>query len=175
LHACVGVAGETGELRQASSRPNLKEECGDTEFYIEAAWQMVTNPVKADRLQMVEDFQHIAMSDIRGMYVTFGNVLDNIHSLGADILDHAKKVWAYEDGNRDEKIGPLLCLLEYNLLRLYEFIGTTRSEIKAENMAKLAKRYATSSYSNEQALARADKDPMAGRNFIGQKTASANN
>lgn len=177
LHACIGIAGETGELRMSTKRDgdnSIFEECGDLEFYIEAAWQAVVSP-KVNRLEMVSKFQVIAENEVRVTHVNIGNVMDNIHSVGADILDHAKKVWVYEDGNRDEKIGTLLCVLEFNLLKLYELLGTTRADIRAQNMAKLGKRYATKQYSNEQALARADKDPMEGRSFIGQHATSANN
>lgn len=174
LHACIGIAGETGELRMACTRPDIFEESGDLEFYIEGAWQAMQASV-VDRLKMVSNFQFIAESDVRATHVNIGNLMDNIHSVGADILDHAKKVWVYEDGNRDEQIATLLCILEYNLLRLYELLGTTRTEIRALNMTKLGKRYSSKQYSNEQALARKDKDPMEGRNFIGQHATSANN
>lgn len=155
LHAAVGIAGESGELRQATSRKNLIEECGDIEFYIEAAWQQMGGNERNERAR---DF--LFVSD-----ATVGSVIDRIHTIGADILDHAKKVWVYQGskGNRDNAISLELVQLEVTLDVFYKLIGTDRSSVQVMNQNKLlgnaeiAGRYASGKYSDEQALARADK------------------
>lgn len=47
--------------------------------------------------------------------------------------------------------------LEFSLQMAYNLTGFTREEAQAHNRAKLAKRYASGSYSNKQAQDRADK------------------
>lgn len=190
LHAAVGIAGETGEIREANNRSNLIEECGDMEFYLEAAWQSMAQPIsRMDGISKLEAELSESV-DPRMKAITPGSVVNNLHSISCDILDHAKKVWVYEDGNRDGVLGILLLKLEYNLSRLYEFHSLTREYVRRCNQDKLLGnekirgRYATGTYSNEQALARADKaryEPDGeqhtdhatasgnGRNFIGSK------
>lgn len=170
MHAAIGIAGEATEISCADTRKNLFEECGDMEFYIEAAWQSMKLVVN----QSVRDITVLAASeDSRIVNVNIFNVFTHINSLSGDILDHAKKIWVYEDGNRDQVIAKLLVALEYNLAKLYEFMGITRDEIHVINQDKLlgnpkvAGRYASGKYSNEQALARADKEQETVRNFIG--------
>ena len=46
MHAAIGMAGESAELRTATGRKNLLEECGDIEFYMEAAWLQLPSPVR---------------------------------------------------------------------------------------------------------------------------------
>lgn len=156
LHAAVGIAGESGELRAGHDRKNLIEECGDIEFYIEAAWQSTIAMNYADGMELLR-----MNKDNRAFAKALPEAIDNVHTLGCDILDHAKKVWVYEDGNRDEKIAPLLVALQHNLSVIYEFIGTDSAKVQDANMAKLLTgknaRYASGTYSNDQALARADK------------------
>ena len=165
LHAAIGIAGESAEINCADTRKNLFEECGDMEFYIEAAWQSM-GLVLNQHLRNVTVYR--ASEDIRVANITVSNVLDHIHTLSGDFLDQAKKVWVYEDGNRDATLAKLLIGLEFNLSKLYEFYGTTREEIQAFNQDKLLGnekirgRYATGKYSNDQALARADKETHLG-------------
>jgi hypothetical protein len=169
LHAAIGIAGETGELRQATTRKNQLEELSDIEFYLEAAWQQV-------------DMTRETAKSEYGMYiigvgVDAGSALDYIHIEACEILDHAKKVWVYGSGNRDEHIIPHLVALESHLADYYELIGTSREQILQINQDKLlgnekiAGRYATGKYSDEQALARADKVEEEGtkRSFLGQR------
>lgn len=156
LHAAVGIAGESGELRSAVDRENILEECGDLEFYIEAAWQQLTT------VGRIAPFGVVSMA--------FAEIVDWIHLDACELLDHAKKVWVYEDGNRDEVISHFLRKLEGDLNTLYHFLGTTREDVQGLNQAKLMVRYSSGTYSNEQALARADKaEEASGRNFIGKQ------
>lgn len=163
MHAAIGIAGETGELKQADNRKNFLEECGDMEFYIEAAWQQI-----AER----KDLENGAVSFQESLFtnVNMGNVLGRIHLTASELLDHAKKCWVYEDGNRDDAIAVHLQVLSYLLQRMYEMTGTSREEVRGLNQVKLMKRYSSGTYSNQQALARADKVEEAGatRNFIGK-------
>lgn len=156
LHAAVGIAGESGELRCAVDRENILEECGDIEFYIEAAWQQITT------VQRTEPFDVVGLA--------YAEIVDWIHIDACELLDHAKKVWVYEDGNRDEVISHFLRKLEADLTFLYHFLGTTREAVQGLNQAKLMVRYSSGTYSNAQALARADKaEEASGRNFIGKQ------
>lgn len=89
-----------------------------------------------------------------------------------EILDLSKKVWVYEKPldifHLLEELGDLRFYYQavLNMLRL------TDADIVALNMNKLAKRYASGKYSNEQANARADK--AEGRKFIGSDPVSSN-
>jgi hypothetical protein len=152
LHAAIGLAGESGELRSAESRDNLREECGDMEFYLEAL-----------ELQLAAGYQGIYdVQDSRLRHITLGNVLDNVHTLSSDILDLAKKAWVYKD--REVKwleLYSLSATMRRNLDVLYELTGFTQSAIRYNNQCKLIGdkgRYKSGKYSNEAALAREDKN-----------------
>ena len=166
MHAAIGIAGESGELRTASGRAHVLEECGDLEFYIEAGWQELS---AAGRMKMQGGLWP------SGNAPTLGNVIDDIHVYGSALLDTAKKVWVYggAKGDRDSRLAALLSGLELLMLALYSYTGTTRIEVMKLNMAKLLGtnetqgRYATGQYSDEQALARADKaEPASDRKFM---------
>jgi hypothetical protein len=175
MHAAIGIIGESGELRTCSSRKDIVEESGDLEFYVEAAWQQVKYATRETYFQSYANDNLL----LHCGEITLGNVLDKIHVSSSLVLNHAKKIWVYEDGSRDADIVIHLCHIEVFLLSLYEMIGITRQEIRTANQDKLLGnekirgRYMTGVYSNEQALARADKveaeSCAASRSFIGQK------
>jgi hypothetical protein len=155
MHAAIGIAGESGEIRTAFTRKNLEEEFGDTEFYVEAAWQ-----------ELPKDLRGEVPGLERWVSPAFGDIVDELHSLSSEILDHAKKVWVYggAKGNRDKQISDLLIKYEQTLVTAYEFLGFDRNVIKYDNMLKLlvgkngvAARYQSGNYSDAEALARADK------------------
>jgi hypothetical protein len=169
MHAAIGIAGESGELREVTDRKNFFEEAGDTEFYIEAAWQSIT---QGDRLTYTAAFVQNILPTVQT--VTLGDVLDDIHVISCHILDAAKKVWVHEDGNRDHIIAPRLCQLEYRMRKAYELMGINRQDVLDANQDKLLGtkdqpgRYESGTYSDAQALARADKVRGATREFIGK-------
>lgn len=78
-----------------------------------------------------------------------------------ELLDAVKKHWAYDKpldrANVIEELGDL----EFYTAALRMLIGASRTEVLSANVAKLSVRYASGSYSNEQAQARADKGYLA--------------
>lgn len=78
---------------------------------------------------------------------------------GGEILDVAKKVWVYNKpldvAHMIEELGDLRFYYQ-SMLALFSL---TDEQIVAANMVKLRKRYADGKYSDNQANARADKQP----------------
>lgn len=74
-----------------------------------------------------------------------------------ELLDAIKKHWAYgkqlDIVNVIEELGDL----EFYMQALRNSLGLSRDEIIRGNIAKLSTRYASLSYSDAQAIARADK------------------
>lgn len=154
LHMAIGMSGEHGEMMQAGSRENFLEECGDLEFYFEGLSQCLKKGY--DGIFNVDD--------PRNLRITLGNVHYNLQTLTADILDLCKKPWVYN--TREPKyleLYDLMFTLRNNLLFLYKVSGTNLDEIIFGNQVKLKGtpdqkgRYASGTYSDEQAQARADK------------------
>ncbi len=75
-----------------------------------------------------------------------------------ELLDAVKKVAIYnkpiDRANVVEELGDL----EFYMQGLRDGLGITREEVLEANIAKLSKRYASLSYSNDAAQARADKE-----------------
>lgn len=173
MHAAVGMAGESAELRTATGRKNLLEECGDIEFYMEAAWLQLPSPVR-------DKYQGMMLAECN---LQFGSMVDAVHEHSGNLLDYAKKVWVYggAKGDRDDHIASELHKLCAIMNSIYTMIGTTIEEVRYGNQVKLLGtaeekgRYASGTYSDEQARARADKigeaAPVIERKFFGQKQA----
>jgi NTP pyrophosphatase (non-canonical NTP hydrolase) len=74
-----------------------------------------------------------------------------------ELLDAVKKFTIYgktlDMANMIEELGDL----EFYLRRVRQIIGVSHSEVLIANMQKLGERYSSGSYSDEQAIARADK------------------
>lgn len=155
MHAAIGMAGESAELRTATGRKNVLEECGDFEFYMEAAWLQLPSAVQ-DR------YQGMMLAECN---LQFGSMVDAIHEHSGNLLDYAKKVWVYggAKGDRDDHIASELHKLRSIMNAMYAMIGTDKAEVCYGNQVKLLGtaeekgRYASGVYSDEQALARADK------------------
>ncbi|WBQ35303.1 hypothetical protein [Pseudomonas phage pPA-3099-2aT.3] len=85
-----------------------------------------------------------------------------------ELLDAIKKAAIYrkpiDRANVIEELGDL----EFYMEGLRQGLGITREETIEANIAKLSKRYSSGSYSDKHAQERADKNPAADRNFIGQ-------
>lgn len=172
MHAAIGMAGESAELRTATGRKNLLEECGDIEFYMEAAWLQLPPSVQ-------EHYQGMILAECN---LQFGAMVDAVHEHSGNLLDFAKKVWVYggAKGDRDDHIGAELHRMRAVMNSIYEMVGTNAEEVRYGNQVKLLGtpeekgRYASGVYSDEQALARADKAEEqqvgADRKFFGKKS-----
>jgi len=75
-----------------------------------------------------------------------------------ELLDAVKKHWAYEKPLDRENVIEELGDLEFYMQALRNNIGVPRSFIIQKNQEKLSKRYASLHYSNQAAVARADKN-----------------
>lgn len=76
-----------------------------------------------------------------------------------ELLDAIKKHWAYGKKLDVENVIEELGDLEFYMQALRNEIGVSRDTIIQRNIEKLSKRYASGSYSDAQAQARADKEP----------------
>ena len=140
LNAChigLGLAGELGELCEAGA--NLVEEYGDFEFYLQAA------------------LLHYGLT--RSECVTgTSRINDNMftYKLG-QLIDCIKKEYIYNKQRELSKIKDALGYLYYYLSDYYGIVNTTRQKILQQNATKLQIRYAAMQYSDDAAIARADK------------------
>jgi hypothetical protein len=162
MHAAVGMSGEAGELLCVNNRKNILEECGDLEFYMEAADQ-----------QMENHTQHEVIFDHRASNLQLGNVLQNIVTLTSDFLDGVKKAWVYGKSPDFDKLHSVMAMLRMNLDFLYSVIGTDFPEVLELNQIKLIGpegRFRSGFYSDSEAVERNDKvGKPSNRSFIGQK------
>lgn len=80
---------------------------------------------------------------------------------GGEALDAAKKHWAYgkelDEENLKEELGDAI----FYIVAACNLMGWTLAEVMEANVVKLSKRYPQGVYSNEQAIARADKQGFA--------------
>lgn len=151
MHAAVGIAGESGELRESYSHTNSLKECGDMMFYIEAMRQRLPPVAQVGELSEVVESPHNLVGQATAM--------DNVHILSCRILDFAKKSWVYKKDVDYFQLHIDLYLLELNLnFLITEVYGSDVETVKRMNQEKLLNgRYKTGSYSDEQARVRADE------------------
>lgn len=138
LHMAIGIMGEVVEFESAPNHDNVLEELGDICFFLEGIRQIIKVP----------DDQY---SDI--------DPVSLIHD-SAELLDLVKKVCIYNK--------PLLSVLPGIVRQIATvdklltdsiiYYRLTENQVVEANMAKLQKRYASGSYSNKQAIERADKN-----------------
>jgi hypothetical protein len=139
MHAAVGVLGEVLEMRDATSWENLIEECGDIEFYLEAAFIVLRGE-----------------ADPQAEYTPLGPRLDDILTRATLFHDRAKKYWVYSKPiDRVEELRRLSCLARA-LGEFYAIRGLSTGTVRYANMEKLTKRYPVA-YTDELAEARLDK------------------
>ncbi len=144
--------------QQAAIRETVQGIANRLEFgHLPAYPQFVTNLFKDGETAAIE--LHHATTGIAGE--------------AGEILDLSKKVWVYE-----KPLDLFHLIEELGDLRFYyqavlNMLDMTDEQIVATNMNKLAKRYASGTYSNEQANARADK--AHGRKFIGSDNIPSSN
>lgn len=88
-----------------------------------------------------------------------------------ELLDATKKVWIYGKPVDVEHIIEEMGDLRWYYQSMLNMIGLTDEDIQAANTVKLMKRYPEGVYSNEQAIARADKVAQPEpRKFFGMPT-----
>ena len=170
LHAAIGMAGESGELREATDRKNVLEELGDLTFYAVAARLYLNQYVSGDMP---------SFPPISGWNETVNKPLcvslDDLHVVTSAFLDQSKKLWIYNRKITDKMALDNLCdylhSVESCIVRIERHYGFTKADTHLANKIKLLGtpeqkgRYASGQYSDEQALARADKTEQGGEHF----------
>lgn len=136
LHMAVGIMGEVVELAFAPTYENVREELGDTEFYVAG---------------MLLDEEFAAATE--GLQV---EVFDScVLKSAGNLLDQVKKYVVYNKDNIQD-VAKAFAQFCYDLNEHYEEVEISRDEVREENVAKLTKRYANG-YSDKAAQERADK------------------
>lgn len=137
LHMAIGIMGEVVELQEAKSDDNFIEELGDICFFVEGIRQIINVP----------DDQYADVSPVSLIWDA------------SELLDLVKKGCIYNKPWTSVLPGIVkqIATIEKILHDCIAWHGLTESQVIEANMAKLQKRYASGSYSNKQAIERADK------------------
>lgn len=157
-HGATGVAGEAGELLEAILFPpeagidvvNLREELGDLFFYQEQLVQ---------RTGIILDWDAFHEQS-RNNIISPDAAIQHAASIavhGSQVLDTVKKAALYNKTLDVELLTNQLSALSVSMLTLALMFGLSRGECLSANIIKLSKRYASLSYSDQQAQDRADK------------------
>jgi hypothetical protein len=165
IHMCIGIAGELFELDKAMQnsspahfillasneqvirlRKHVVEEFGDTEFYCVGA-------LLSDYLKEVPALEDSEMSDLDG---------SSFFTCAEMLLDGVKRLTMYDSVEKGlPKIKKALAMLRLMLDDSYEASEITKEEALTDNLNKLLvgpnARFKEGTYSNDQAIARADK------------------
>jgi hypothetical protein len=160
IHMGMGCLGEIAELKEAEfarDRANFIEELGDYEFYLEGIYKSFA----AKPTYYSDVLADSAYSN--GLPLGLGSLIDNLHILTGDMFDSIKRYTMY---NKDKEYEAILtkadkCSSLLHLFYLRNTFDVTREEVLNGNINKLLKgdkaRYASDTYSDQQANARADK------------------
>lgn len=140
LHMAVGLSGEAGELLDAVTEENLLEELGDAFFYLEGLLQGVGSTVA--------EFNVTAAGDPSRTQIA-------IHA--AELLDDVKRYVIYDKPLDLESLQKNVVKLLERLYATMDIFGFSDEDVHADNLRKLGKRYASLTYSDAAAQARADK------------------
>jgi len=160
-HGATGVAGEAGELLEAIlfppekgvDRDNLREELGDLYFYIEQLRQRVSLVFDMESIEFAAsnvDFERPFLHLVFAAEIA-------VH--GSQVLDTVKKAAIYNKPLDKELLLNQLMALQVSMRCIENYFSITREDAVKYNIAKLSKRYASLSYSDQQAQDRADKQP----------------
>ena len=136
-HILAGVVGELGELYACADAENKLEELGDLCFYLEAGLQHYGKT--ESELPILSQTPHV-------MYAL---------SCFADVV---KREYTYNkprDSTKVHEALQLLLTIREEELSLVEF---TLQDILQANAEKLSERYKNLTYTDEEAIARADKN-----------------
>lgn len=148
LHMAVGVSGEVGELIGARELPNIVEEHGDVEFYMEGLCASLN--IAGDR-----DF-----ASAPGETLALWAIERQLAIAAADLLDKIKKVAIYAkllDPMQRSVISFAVARLDMWLCAHRIRTGVDREEALQANIDKLRVRYDGLQYSNDAAQRRVDK------------------
>jgi len=160
LHMAVGITGESGELSLAIynsisfdkiDKENVLEELGDLEFYLEGFRQ----GLDINRQDTIVTFKmpSTAISDL----VKVKDYVVKLNGEASLMLDYVKKHVFYVKPIKFSNVMDSLKVIEHCMSILRDTFGIKRHETLEHNIAKLGDRYEGHSYSNEQAINRADK------------------
>jgi hypothetical protein len=145
MHVSVGLAGEWLELLSARTLDHRIEECGDCEFYIQAGYNLVGEPLR------------------REPPLVFNT--DAWAEDAATPLDMVKKAWVYNKPFDEALFAAALLRVQLNLEYYYSrYVTVARDAVIDANVKKLSKRFPTG-YSDDAAQARADKAINQGVTF----------
>lgn len=139
-HIAMGLAGELCEL--AGTNVDEFEEYGDFEFYLQAL---------LNHYSLVESSCPIPNPD------TVIVDLNTFVQYTGELIDAVKREYIYEKPRELNRIITAIGYIYTFLYHEYNGMGTSRAEILQANAIKLEKRYAGLYYSDEAAIARADK------------------
>lgn len=151
IHAALGLLGEAAELIEVINLDNFEhfrkpdqhiEELGDFEFYFQA----IRNHYNLSR-----------PSDIRLEHI--GDRCFDLVVRSGRLCDLIKKEYIYRKPRETMLLVRYIDELDCTLLAVYQLFGVTRQEVLQANADKLSKRYRGLKYSDEAAIARADKAP----------------
>jgi hypothetical protein len=168
LHMAVGFAGEiVGELiptimnvvrGAAFDRENAIEELGDAEFYLRGLYQGLTI-TEFDVAEINNIAATIVLPQDQPEYRLAAKVylVTALASSSGELLDYVKRLTIYRKDPGQLVLFHTLASIEFFLGLVYTELQITRQEALDGNIAKLSKRYASMSYSDQQAVARADK------------------
>lgn len=147
LHMAVGIAGECSELFDAFrparvDRGNVKEECGDIEFYVKG----LAVPLSLERWN--------------GAYepISIHEALSRLVVAGGAVLDVVKRESIYGQKLNMEKLTSAIREVDIATCVLARSQGYSRKDYEDANIEKLGDRYKNFTYTDAAAEARADKD-----------------
>lgn len=148
LHGAVGIIGEVVELTQETSRAKLIREFGDIEFYLTTITLWLLDYAPSEVLSR-ETGQPVAMP--------FTEAYTHLIQSSANLLDLAKKHWAYGQVPYYSSIHEARTQIRYALDNLYETFGLSRTLVLNENIIKLSARYPEFKFTTEAAAQRKDE------------------
>jgi len=163
LHCAVGVAGEVGELINADINDDeeICEELGDLEFYLQATRLHYT-------ISRRTVLHHYSGNKISGWFP----VSDHFAIGSGDLCEVVKREYIYRKPRDLEALANALGILEDAMKSAYGMtyvkdsdgyelfdVNDKRRRILQLNAEKLSKRYVELRYSDQAAIARADKAP----------------
>jgi MazG nucleotide pyrophosphohydrolase domain len=143
IHSAMGISGEVAELIQAIEADdieNIKEELGDLYFYVRQAFMYLD-------CQLCNSVE-LGTGSVKGLIARSG-----------DFADLVKKHCIYNKPIDIQAMAVNLTALDDAIFRISEAHGFSVDEVYEQNKAKLLNgRYKSGSYSDAQAIERADKN-----------------
>lgn len=124
---------------------------------VQAAVKNVEGRIASGELPEYAIFVNNLFKEMESAHEELHHVGTGISTEAGEILDITKKVWVYRKPLDVHHLLEELGDLRYYYQAALNMLGVTDSDIIANNMQKLAKRYASGKYSDAQAIARADK------------------